>query len=168
MVTHHFASFLEDPLQYARAVDYWVQLWERVDPLRRLIDGWEHPWFSARLADGSLDMDGNPIFTAFSPSLRKGVRVIQDQPTSDRVEFQFWYDTFGGSIRDPEAIRELVIACALSDETADLSLQTMRDWVDGKPVSVSFAQFRQHSCGVTKDFPSMPLRFGVPGDLVTV
>ncbi len=137
MVTHRFAKFLKDPSQYARAVDYWVQLWERVDPPRRLVDGWEHPWFSTRLGDGSLDMDGNPIFSAFSPSLRKGIRIIQDVPTrDDTVELDCWQDTFGGSCTDPEAIRELVIACALSDEAGDLALQMMRDWVEGKPISI--------------------------------
>ena len=168
MVTHRFLTFLEDRSEYTRATDYWVELWERVDPLRRLLDGWKSPWLSTSFGDGSLDMDGNPIFSAFSPSLRKGVRIIQYPPTSNRIEFDFWQDTFGGPRTDPEAIRELVIACALSDEAADLALAAMRDWVDGKPVSVSFAHFRQWKFGVAEHFAGDPMSVGAPGQLVEV
>jgi hypothetical protein len=167
MVTHRFAKFLENPSEYARAVDYWVELWERVDPLRRLLDGWKYPWLSTTRGDGSLDLDGNPIFSAFSPIRRKAVRVIQHPPTTDRDEFDCWEDTFGGPRTDPEAIWELVIACALSDEAANKAIGAMRDWVDGKPISIAFAHFRQHSYGVAEDFASMPIYVGEPGPLVT-
>jgi len=168
MVTHHFARFLEDPVEYHRALDHWTRLWERVDAFRRNDDGWTSPWLCARLADGSLDMDGNPIFTAFSPSLRKGLRIIQEQPTSERIEFQLWFDTFGGPLTDSESIRELVILCELSDETSDLSLQAMRDWVNGKPIFSRFAQFRRYSHGIIEELPSLLMHVGEAGELVTV
>lgn len=169
MVTHRFADFLEEPSQYARAVDYWVRLWERVDSLRRIMDGWKSPWFSNRLGDGSLDMDGNPIFSAFSPSLRKGLRIIQYQPTSDGIEFDLWQDTFGGGRTDPEAIWELVIACALCDEAADRAFGAISDWVAGRPIRITFTQFHQRKNGITEGFAALPLYVGEPGpSLVTV
>jgi len=168
MVTHRFLNFLVDGCEYKHATDYWVELWERVDPLRRLVDGWRYPWLSTSFGDGSLDMDGNPIFSAVSPSLRRGIRIIQHAPTSDGIEFDFWHDTFGGRRSDPQAIWELVIACALSDEAGALSFAAMRDSVAGRPITVAFAQFQQDSYGVAEDFPSMPMSVGEPGQLVTV
>ena len=55
-------------------------------------------------------LDGNPIFSAYSPTTRRGIRVIQHLPTTDEIGISYWLDTLGDPLTDPENIRELVIA----------------------------------------------------------
>jgi hypothetical protein len=64
---------------------------------------------------------------------------------------------------DPEAIWELVIACALSDEAADRALGAISDWVAGRPIRITFPQFRQGRNGITEYFPALPINVGEAG-----
>jgi hypothetical protein len=138
MVEHLFSSFLEDREEYGQAVDYWVKLWEDVDADLREQFGWKHPWMVSDWRTHDVFMDGNPIFSAYSPQVQKGIRVIQHPPhTFDEIEFDMWLDTFGGPSSDPNAIRELVICCALSEEAAGRAYELIREWVQG-PLSNSF------------------------------
>jgi len=62
--------------------------------------------------------DGNPIFTTVCPGRRLGVRVIQYSPESPHeVDLDWWVDSFGDE-KSPDSIRELVISCVLSAQTA--------------------------------------------------
>jgi hypothetical protein len=131
MVCHLLEKFLEDRAEYAGAVDYWVGLWEKVEPSWRERTGWQQPWLFSGWQEHPEFMDGNPMFSAWSPQERKGIRVIQYAPTSEDLEFDFWLDTFGGAPGDPDSIQTLVIACALSDEAAQLALEEIGRWVRG-------------------------------------
>jgi hypothetical protein len=128
MVEHFFANFLADPSEYTRAEEHWVHLWSGVDELQRRMHGWRHPWLSSGTVAGAELRDGNPIFSAYSPEKRYGIRVIQYPPEADRLEFDWWLDTFGGPPTDPQAIRELVIACALSEEASRRAFELMEEW----------------------------------------
>jgi hypothetical protein len=131
MVEHLFADFLDDEQVYRSAERYWVDLWEGIDSeIRR---GWKQPWFQP--LPPSLG-EGNPIFSAVSPRLRRGIRIIQSAPTDKRLEFVAYPDTFGGSVFDLRAIHELVISCALSDAVARVALSLMLPWVAGQAVDV--------------------------------
>ncbi|HZW31168.1 MAG TPA: hypothetical protein VFF52_10705, partial [Isosphaeraceae bacterium] len=72
-------------------------------------------------------------FSAVSPMLRRGIRVIQHAPTEHGLEIQAWPDWFGGSPSDPDRIKELIISCALSDQASEVVLSLMEPWVKGKP-----------------------------------
>jgi hypothetical protein len=127
-----FERFLEDEVEYRASQDYWNQLWLRAVPDEKVRSGWVCPWIST----GSPEiLDGNPIFSAYSPLLRRGLRIIQHEPTSGQLEIQAWPDFVGGSSLDPEAIRELVISCALNEAAASLAISLIRPWVEGKSVS---------------------------------
>jgi hypothetical protein len=129
MVHHLFADFLDDLNVYKQAVAYWRDLWTRVDPLTQKQLGWIEPWLST---GASTICDGNPIFSAYSPKLRKGIRVVQYPPASaDDVECDYWLDTYGGDITDPQSIQELVITCALSEESARRSRRIIERWIPG-------------------------------------
>lgn len=128
MVRHLFARFLEVPSEYEGAKTYWVNLWNRIDAWQRLQRDWRHPWLSSGVVAGEELRDGNPIFSAYSPQTRYGIRIIQYPPESDRLEFDWWLDTFGGPATDPRAIRELVIACALSEEAARQASELVENW----------------------------------------
>ena len=124
---------MQDSSEYKGASAYWVDLWNRIDEWQRLQRDWRQPWLSSGVVAGEEFRDGNPIFSAYSPETRYGIRVIQYPPESDRLELDWWLDTFGGPATDPQAIRELVIACALSEEAASRAFELMKIWfLDGK------------------------------------
>jgi hypothetical protein len=130
MVNHRFENFLFDDREYRLSEEHWVRLWEHVDPPSRERFGWRQPWFQPLSRDLG---EGNPIFSACSPMLRRGIRVIQHAPTESGLEVQMWTDFFGGSSSDADRIEELVISCALSDLASDVVLTLREPWVKGEP-----------------------------------
>jgi hypothetical protein len=134
MITHLYSHFLTSPQEYVEVEEYWISLWEQVDPDTRL--GWKQPWFEPLPPSIS---EGNPIFTAVSQSTRRAIRVIQFEPTEPTLELVAYLDTFGGTFTDPKAIHELVISCALSDIAALQALSLMQSWVGGRGLSAEFS-----------------------------
>ena len=132
MIRHLWVNFLEDVQEYRSSEKYWEACWQQVSQSERERHRWTYPWIST----GSPDtLDGNPIFSAASPVLRRGIRIIQHEPTSSKLEIQAWSDFVGGDSTDPASIKELVIACALSSEAARIALHLMSPWVAGRSVS---------------------------------
>jgi hypothetical protein len=121
-----FPNFLTDDSEYAHAQGEWARIWEAIPAHDRASFGWRAGWF--KLAPPN---DGNPIFTAISDAQQKAIRVIQYEPTMDSMEFDFWIDNYGGNVIEPTSIRELVIACALSTESAQRAFDLMSSWVVG-------------------------------------
>ena len=129
MIHHLYAKFLTDPWIYREAEAYWLKIWESIDPSVRGAYQWTTPWVHT----GSPEiLDGNPIFSAVSRTLARGIRIIQHEPTSGDLEIQAWPNRFGGNVGDPESIHELVIACALSDSAAAHAGLLMDQWVNGQ------------------------------------
>jgi hypothetical protein len=135
MIEHLYPNFLHDEKIYAQVEQFWIDLWQKIDPA--ICDGWQQPWFEP--LPPSI-CEGNPIFSAVSPRLKRGIRILQSEPTEKGLEFVAYPDTFGGSIFDPKAIHELVISCALSDATARIALSLMMLWVEGKAISFDLHQ----------------------------
>ena len=123
-----FRNFLADPAEYARAEALWRERWEELREHAKDRDEWKTPWLSTSFAGGIPCRDGNPIFSAVSALHRRGVRVIQLQPSAEPRELHFWIDTFdeGG----PHQIDELVISCALTRGTLIDAMNLMSQWVD--------------------------------------
>ena len=125
-MTHLFPKFLADESEYGKVEQFWRQIWADIPANDRAVGKWRADWFEPQ-----PPRDGNPVFTAVSEKFRKGIRVIQYEPTSQEPELDFWLDTFGGEPTDPSAIRELVIACALSTESARHARKLMSSWILG-------------------------------------
>ncbi len=134
MVRHLHARFLEDASEYRSVVTFWRTLWEKVSPTTRTARGWQHPWLFTGSDEDTVFMDGNPIFSAYSPTRLRGIRVIQYPPESGDLEFDCWLDTFGGKLEEPGVIRELVIACALSEEAAQQARELMEQWCEREEI----------------------------------
>jgi hypothetical protein len=144
MMTYICEYFLDDVAEYRRAEAYWNEVWDGIELLPRVMFDWITPW----LGTGSPALlDGNPIFSAHSLKLRKGIRIIQHRPARDGRELEFWLDTYGGDVTDPESIRELVIACALSDVTVFEARLLMNEWVrtDASSITLSTLSTRDPS-----------------------
>ena len=125
MVQHLCKTFLADAAAYESAQARWRQLWETLVAAEKLEAEWKVPWFVPEFVNGTPMRDGNPIFTAVSPTLRRGVRIIQHEPTTDQLELDYWLDTF----RSDETISELVISCALSDQAEQQASHLIRAWI---------------------------------------
>jgi hypothetical protein len=134
MVRHLIPSFLDNEVEYARAEQYWVSLWNRIDPQSRDLSGWRQPWLRHGRVERAALLDGNPIFSAYAPEHRKGIRIIQHPATTTDLEFEWWMDTFGDPAGDPNSVEELVIACALSEEAAAMAAELLSSWVRGSVV----------------------------------
>ncbi len=133
---HLYSNFLKDLQQYRLSESYWETLWQQISNTDRGKYGWTGPWLST---GAPAILDGNPIFSAWSPLLRRGLRVIQHEPTTSNPELIAYLDTVGGTALDPESVKELVISCALSKTAAGEALSLMRAWVGNKPVSFNRA-----------------------------
>jgi hypothetical protein len=125
MVQHLCKTFLADAAEYESAQGRWGQLWEKLVATEKLDADWKVPWFARQFVNGAPMRDGNPIFSAVSPTLRRGVRIIQHEPTTDQLELDYWLDTFGSD----EPISELVISCALSDQAEQQAADLIRAWI---------------------------------------
>lgn len=131
MVDYLFPNFLSDLHEYKQAEFLWQQHFQEL--LRRVCQEgqWQTPWANTNFANGTPCRDGNPIFSAISPSRRLAVRIIQFGPADDAEEFHFWKDTFADT--EPEAIEELVISCVLTEQTLQQAVDLMRKWItEGK------------------------------------
>ncbi len=61
-------------------------------------------------------------------SLRRAVRIIQDEPEAGTPDIAAWMDTIELDEGEPP-VPELVIALALSKETAVVARELIRKWV---------------------------------------
>jgi hypothetical protein len=150
MVEYLFPRFLDDTREYARAEAYWHRLWDEIVPLAWAWE-WKQPWLKTSYADGTPFCDGDPIFSAWSPSSKLAVRVIQNRPQGQNPALDFWTDTVGDEWTGE--VIALVISCTLSRQTADLARRLIFSWVRYGEASIShppvgpnivMAQLKEH------------------------
>jgi hypothetical protein len=130
-----FRNFLSDPAEYAQAEALWNEHWNERRESVRDRDEWKAPWLSTAFADGTPFGDGNPIFSAVSPLYRRGIRVIQLEPSADPQNLYFWIDAFDKD--GSEKIDELVISCMLTRETLLDAMDMMSQWMDEGKIDLS-------------------------------
>ena len=105
--------------------------------------GLADPWLNEPVA---ALRDGNPIFTAWSPPLRRGVRIVQRPANTDVPDLGYWLDVFGGDLHEPDAVEELVVNCSPAVELVPRLRALLSSWISGAPLSVSIeAPQSQHT-----------------------
>lgn len=127
-----YANFLNDAEEYARTEDFWKRRWEQLLGELGQRAAWQSPWFNTTFVNGTPVGDGNPIFSAVCPSRRLGLQVIQLDPSDNDLEFRAWADTFGA---DTDAIRKLVVACTLTERSAEQAIDAMKRWITEERVA---------------------------------
>ena len=76
MPDYLFRSFRRSRLEYEMSIRFWSEeVWDRIPPYVR--EGWTTPWFARQRPE--LE-DGNPIFSAWSPYLHRGIQIVQIEP----------------------------------------------------------------------------------------
>jgi hypothetical protein len=118
-----FPDALVNKPAYIEAQGYWDAQWRSATA--EVSRPWENDWMNNPMADG------NPIFTARCRELGRGIRIIHEAPPEPgSIELDWWFDSFGHE-SEPEAIRELVIACCPSAENARRIHSLMTEWASG-------------------------------------
>ncbi len=129
MVKHLFKNFLSNPYEYELAVKYWRELCDQILCVNRQQNQWK-PWLNIHFADGTPFQDGNPIYNLISEGKCKGLCIIQEEPNTDDVEISAWMDTFGDyGNGEEDSIKELVIVCALSNESVKIASSLIKAWI---------------------------------------
>ena len=131
-------DFQSSEAAYDAAQSHWERVWREVLRATSCEWVWAHPWMNNPIPDG------NPIFTAVCHSLDRGVRIIQEPPgDADDIDLDWWIDYFGDR-EEPDAVRELVIACCPSAENTGETADLLRQWVaTGKIVRRGALTFRE-------------------------
>lgn len=125
-------DFLQSPQAYEEARRFWRLLWEEARSQHH--SNWRTPWLNEPTA---ALRDGNPIFTAWSPVLRRGVRIVQRPASAGVPDLSYWLDVFGGALHEPDAVEELVLNCSPTLELEPQLRALLSSWISGAPLSVS-------------------------------
>ncbi len=127
MVTHLFRNFLNNKDVYYQNIDFWKSM---VYTLLSSENIEFERYLTETKPDGTLYMDGNPIYNFKVKNSTRAVRIIQEQPESESVEFAAWLNSF--ELSDQTIVDELVISMELSHETAIMTIDLINTWIVNK------------------------------------
>jgi hypothetical protein len=110
-----YPDFLEDITSYQAASDFWQA---KLDPLFRELGLSKQNYLNTTMVNGVDLQDGNPIYQAFFPELKKAVRIIQEEPLLP-ADFGTWVNL---TEVNEEEVEELVISLVLTEENVERAI----------------------------------------------
>lgn len=119
-----YYNFLHDPSIYNLAQGAWSRVVQKIAKEGELS---LEPYINTS-NNGQKEYDGNPIFNAFIPELKKAVRIIQVDPNEEGDEITAWVDT----IELPTAqqpVAELVIDLKLTRSSKEIARYFIEMWL---------------------------------------
>lgn len=120
-----FSSFLENKNAFNLSQAYWGRMIKSIAREKGLSF---QPYLNPYDGAGQKEYGANPIYDAYFPSLQKAVRIIQDTPEEGPRDITAWINYFEIEEDQPE-MPELVIAIALSQESAGTARELLRKWL---------------------------------------
>ena len=122
MDTILYPDFLEDITSYQAASDFWQA---KLDPLFQELGLIKQDYLNTTMVNGVALQDGNPIYQAYFPELKKAVRIIQEEPLLP-ADFGSW-----GHVTEveEEEIEELVISLVLTEENVERAREVIKVWL---------------------------------------
>lgn len=123
MDTILYPDFLEDITSYQAASDFWQA---KLDPLFRELGLSKQDYLNTTMVNGVALQDGNPIYQAYFPELKKAVRIIQEEPLLP-ADFGSWVNV---TEVDEEVVVELVISLVLTEENVERTGEEIQEWVN--------------------------------------
>ena len=121
---HLFPNFLTNKLEYQICKNYWetkieylLQKYNMTNPVQYL---------NTKFANGQEQMNGNPMVNYYVKSKNKALRIVQDEPETDTVEFSAWTNKFK---TDDLNTTELVISVELTPETEQITYDFSEKWL---------------------------------------
>jgi len=127
MVTHLYKNFLDNEQVYKQNIEFWKSLIYTLLSVEKLTF---QSYLTTTKPDGSLYLDGNPIYHFKIDNSNRAVRIIQENPECNNVEFSAWINSI--VLPDDSKLDELVISIELSQETALLSIELINAWIINK------------------------------------
>ena len=127
MVTHLYKDFLENEKVYLTNIDYWKSVIYTLLSVENL--SFEE-YVATTKKDGSLYMDGNPIFNFRIDKSKRAVRIIQEEIETNHVEYSAWLNSL--ELTDGDKVDELVISLELSNESVLLAVELINAWIINK------------------------------------
>jgi hypothetical protein len=127
--TEIFPHFLVDPNEYRESQLFWESKIETIIQSIPDAEPW-HRWSNSTYADGTTELDGNPIFDGISESHVRAFRIIQHKLIrQSQVEVVAWIKGYDIDLEDfPE--HELVINWSLTHNSAASSTDLLRSWMN--------------------------------------
>lgn len=122
MDTILYPDFLEDITSYQAAADFWQA---RLDPLFRELELKKQDYLNTTMVNGVPLHDGNPIYQAYLPELKKAVRIIQEEPILP-ADFGSWMNV---TEVEEEEVQELVIGLVLTEENVERAIGEIHGWL---------------------------------------
>jgi hypothetical protein len=123
MDTILYPDFLEDISSYQAASEFWQA---KLDPLFRELGLNKQNYLNTTMVNGVALNDGNPIYQAYFPELKKAVRIIQEEPLLP-ADFSSWANL---TEVDEEEVEELVISLVLTEENVERAGEEIWEWVE--------------------------------------
>jgi hypothetical protein len=125
-----YPNFLEDKRVYNLVRAFWKRFFDELAEKSNLT---YIPYINQE-QNGELEYDGNPIFSAYVPSLGRAVRIIQVAPEEDELEITAWLDTLELN-EGQKLVDELVIDLILSPSAKDMATDWLTKWfVENFPI----------------------------------
>lgn len=122
MDTILYPDFLEDITSYQAASDFWQA---KLDPLFRELGLSKQNYLNTTMVNGVALQDGNPIYQAYFPELKKAVRIIQEEPLLP-ADFGSWVNQ---TEVNEEEVEELVISLVLTEENVERAIAEIYGWL---------------------------------------
>ena len=123
MDTRLYPDFLEGITSYQAASGFWH---EKLDPLFQELGLNKQNYLNTTMVNGVALQDGNPIYQAYFPELKKAVRIIQEEPLLP-ADFGSWVNV---TEVEEEEVEELVIGLVLTEKNVERAGVEILEWVN--------------------------------------
>lgn len=119
-----YADFLENKRTYNLAQGAWKRL------LNKVLKDFGYtsiPYLNA-LQNGKKEYDGNPIFNAYIPEIKRAIRIIQVSPKEEGDDISAWIDDI--DLQKTAITKELVLDLKLSKNAKKIAEKLIGEWVN--------------------------------------
>jgi hypothetical protein len=124
-IRHIHKEFMKSKDTYLDTIKYWDK-----HVLNILKDPTNYKsWLNNKSKNGSLIIDGNPIYSLIKKDKSQALRIVQDEPRSRKPYMQAWTEIFDEE-EGGENLPVLVIALELSNKTSMDSLSLIEHWFE--------------------------------------
>jgi len=118
-----YPDFLEGISSYQAAYNFWQA---KLDPLFQELGLKKQDYLNTTMVNGVALLDGNPIYQAYFPELKKAVRIIQEEPILP-ADYGSWVNL--PEVED-EDVEELVISLVLTEENVERTVAEIHSWLE--------------------------------------
>lgn len=118
-----YQNFLENKKIYNLTQAAWGRV---LTSLLKDFDYTHSPYLNDR-RNGKKEYDGNPIFNAYIPEIKRAVRIIQVSPEEEGDDISGWIDNI--QLKDKET-KELVLDLKLTKEAKQQARQLISAWIE--------------------------------------